>query len=75
MGEYKSKHEIFKQCSGNQMRDTFVSVDQGAAPETCVHSRRADGESIMEKAVMPDAVIFFALDLSGQKQRCSFTEI
>ena len=75
MREYKSSHEFFKQCSGNQMRDTFAAEERGAAPETCVHSRRADGESIMEKAVMPDAVIFFALDLSGQKQRCSFTEI
>ena len=75
MKEYEIIHEIFNKCSGNQMRDVFVTEEEVADPEAYVRSRHGDSEIIMEKTVMPDGVIIFDLNLSGQKQRYSFTEI
>ncbi len=75
MKEYEIIHEIFNKCSGNQMRDVFVTEEEVADPESYVRSRHGDKEIILEKTVMHDGVIIFDLNLSGQKQRYSFTEI
>ena len=75
MKEYEIIHEIFNKCSGNQMRDVFVTEEEVADPESYVRSRHGDKEINLEKTVMPDGTTIFDLNLSGQKQRYSFTEI
>ena len=75
MKEYEIIHEIFNKCSGNQMRDVFVTEGEVADPESYVRSRHGDKELLIERTDMPDGAIIFDLNLSGQKQRYSFTEI
>ena len=75
MKEYEIIHEIFNKCSGNQMRDVFVTEEEVADPEAYVRSRHGDKELILERTDMPDGCVVFDLNLSGQKQRYSFTEI
>ena len=75
MKEYEVIHEIFNKCSGNQMRDVYVSEEEVADLEAYVRARHGDKKIEIEKTVMPDGVVIFDLNLSGQKQRYSFTEI
>jgi len=75
MKEYEIVHEIFNLCSGNQMRDVFVEERELEDPESYVRSRHADKEIVLEKSVLPDGTVIIDLDLSGGRQRYSFSEI
>jgi len=75
MKEYEIVHEIFNQCSGNQMRDVFVEERELEDPEAYVRSRHPDKAMKLEKDVLPDGTVIIDLDLSGARQRYSFTEI
>ncbi len=75
MKEYEIVHEIFNQCSGNQMRDVFVEERELEDPEAYVRGRHGDKELKLEKDVLPDGTVIIDLDLSGARQRYSFTEI
>ncbi len=75
MKEYEIVHEIFNQCSGNQMRDVFVEEREVEDPEAYVRSRHADKELKLTKDQLPDGTVIIDLDLSGARQRYSFTEI
>jgi hypothetical protein len=75
MKEYEIVHEIFNQCSGNQMRDVFVEERELADPESYVRSRHPDKNMILTKDTLPDGTVIIDLDLSGGHQRYSFTEI
>ena len=75
MKEYEIVHEIFNLCSGNQMRDVFVEERELEGPENYVRSRHADKEIVLEKSILPDGTVIIDLDLSGGRQRYSFTEI
>lgn len=75
MKEYEIVHEIFNLCSGNQMRDVFVEERELEDPESYVRSRHADKEIVLEKSLLPDGTVIIDLDLSGGRQRYSFTEI
>ena len=75
MKEYEIVHEIFNLCSGNQMRDVFVEERELEDPENYVRSRHADKEIVLEKSILPDGTVIIDLDLSGGRQRYSFTEI
>ena len=44
-------------------------------PENYVRSRHADKEIVLEKSILPDGTVIIDLDLSGGRQRYSFTEI
>jgi len=75
MKEYEIVHEIFNLCSGNQMRDVFVEERELEDPESYVRSRHADKEIVLEKSLLPDGTVIIDLNLSGGRQRYSFTEI
>lgn len=75
MTEYEIVHEIFNQCSGNQMRDIFISEESVADPEQYVRSRHADASIALQKEVREDGTVIIDLDLSGLRQRYSFTPI
>ena len=76
MKEYELVHEIFNQCSGNQMRDvdfTEVSTDD---PRKYVENFLKSHKTveITEDALTPGTVIF-DVNADGLHERFSFTEI
>ena len=75
MKEYEIVHEIFNKCSGNQMRDVFVEERELEDPESYVRSRHPDKNMILTKDTLPDGTVIIDLDLSGGRQRYSFTVI
>ena len=75
MKEYEIVHEIFNKCSGNQMRDVFVEERELEDPEQFVRSRHADRELVLTKDTLPDGTVLIDLELSGSRQRYSFTEL
>ena len=75
MKEYEVVHEIFNSCSGNQMRDVLIEEVFLEDPESYVKSRHPDRELSCVKEIAADGSLIFHLDLSGQLQRYTFTEI
>ena len=71
---YEVIREIFNKCSGNQMRDVFVSTVDTDDPEGYVRDLLKGKEVVIDKAVLQDGTIEFDVDISGLKQRFSFTE-
>ena len=71
---YEVIREIFNKCSGNQMRDVFVSSIETDNPESYVKNLLKGKEVVIEKDVLRDGTIVFEVDIAGLKQRFSFTE-
>ncbi|MBR2755183.1 MAG: hypothetical protein IKI32_03950 [Lachnospiraceae bacterium] len=71
---YEVIREIFNKCSGNQMRDVFVSTVETDDPEGYVRNLLKGKEVVIDKDVLPDGTIEFDVDIAGLKQRFSFTE-
>ncbi|MBR3262550.1 MAG: hypothetical protein IKF93_05470 [Lachnospiraceae bacterium] len=71
---YEVIREIFNKCSGNQMRDVFVSTVETDDPEGYVRDLLKGKEVVIDKAVLQDGTIEFDVDIAGLKQRFSFTE-
>ncbi len=71
---YEVIREIFNKCSGNQMRDVFVSMVETDDPEGYVRDLLKGKEVVIDKDVLPDGTIEFDVDIAGLKQRFSFTE-
>lgn len=71
---YEVIREIFNKCSGNQMRDVFVSTVETDDPEGYVRNLLKGKEVMIEKDVLQDGSIQFDVDIAGLKQRFSFTE-
>lgn len=71
---YEVIREIFNKCSGNQMRDVFVSTVDTDDPEGYVRDLLKGKEVVIDKAVLQDGTIEFDVDIAGLKQRFSFTE-
>ena len=71
---YEVIREIFNKCSGNQMRDVFVSTVETDDPEGYVRDLLKGKEVVIDKAVLQDGTIKFDVDIAGLKQRFSFTE-
>lgn len=71
---YEVIREIFNKCSGNQMRDVFVSMVETDDPEGYVRDLLKGKEVVIDKAVLQDGTIEFDVDIAGLKQRFSFTE-
>ena len=76
MKDYELVHEIFNQCSGNQMRDVDIQEitieDPRAYVENFLKSHK--NVEITEDALTPGTVIF-DVNADGLNQRFSFTEI
>ena len=71
---YELIREIFNKCSGNQMRDVFVSTVETDDPEGYVRNMLKGKEVVIDKSVLQDGTIEFDVDIAGLKQRFSFTE-
>ena len=71
---YEMIREIFNKCSGNQMRDVFVSTVETDDPEGYVRKMLKGREVAIDRDVLKDGTIVFDVDVAGLKQRFSFTE-
>ncbi len=75
MKEYEVVHEIFNQCSGNQMRDVFIEEAQIADLEEYVKSRHKEGSASFEREDLADGTVMFHVNVAGLLQRYTFTEL
>lgn len=70
---YELIREIFNQCSGNQMRDVFVSSVETDDTEAYLRSVLVGTDIRIEAAPTRDGVIYDVVT-DGLHQRFSFTE-
>ena len=75
MKEYEVVHEIFNQCSNNQMRDIFIEEVMIADLEAYVTNKHPDKEVTFEKEVLENGTVIYHVNTSGILQRYTFTEI
>ena len=71
--KYEMIREIYNKCSGNQMRDVFISSVATDDPYSYV-SRLLEGKDVkLDKEELPDGTVVIDADVSGLKQRFTFT--
>ena len=70
---YEVIREIFNQCSGNQMRDVFVTTEEVSDPESYVRNMLVGNIEVFEVSRQGGDVIISVV-VDGLKQRFSFTE-
>ena len=70
---YELIREIFNKCSGNQMRDVFVSTVETDDPEAYLRSVLVGKDISIERSETRDGVIYDVVT-DGLPQRFSFTE-
>ena len=70
---YELIREIFNLCSGNQMRDVFVSTVETDDPEAYLRSVLVGTDISIEGRETRDGVIYDVVT-DGLRQRFSFTE-
>ena len=70
---YELIREIFNKCSGNQMRDVFVSTVETDDTEAYLRSQLVGTEISVEATQTRDGVIYDVVT-DGLPQRFSFTE-
>jgi hypothetical protein len=70
---YELIREIFNQCSGNQMRDVFVSTVETEDTEAYLMAQLVGTEISVERTPTRDGVIYDVVT-DGLHQRFSFTE-
>ena len=71
--KYEMIREIYNKCSGNQMRDVFISIVDTDDPYSYV-SRLLEGKDVkLEKEELQDGTVVIDADVSGLKQRFTFT--
>ncbi len=70
---YELLREIFNKCSGNQMRDVFVSSVETDDMEAYLRSLLVGTEISVEKTETRDGAIYDVVT-DGLHQRFSFTE-
>ena len=70
---YELIHEIFNKCSGNQMRDVFVSTVETDDTEAYLRSILVGTDISIERSETRDGVIYDVVT-DGLPQRFSFTE-
>ncbi len=75
MKEYEVVHEIFNECSGNQMRDVFMEEVMIEDLEAYIKNKHKDKGILLEKSELPDGTIIYDVNTAGILQRYSFTEI
>jgi len=70
---YELIREIFNKCSGNQMRDVFVSTVETDDTEAYLRSVLVGTDISIERTETRDGVIYDVVT-DGLPQRFSFTE-
>ena len=74
MKEYEIVHEIFNSCSGNQMRDVYITEELVDDPEAYLKRKFAgDPDFSYEINRQDDTCIIFDVLSSGLRQRFGFT--
>ena len=73
--EYELIREIFNQCSGNQMRDVFVSEIETEDPERYLRDLFPGKELEYDLTVTEDGSYIFDLVVDSLHQRYSFTPV
>jgi hypothetical protein len=71
--QYELVREIFNKCSGNQMRDVFVSEVESDNLDEYVKQYLVGGDIHFEKTISENGVIIFDLEIDGLKERLAFT--
>ena len=71
--QYEMIREIFNKCSGNQMRDVFISSPVIEDPEEYVRDMLKGKSVSLEKESLPDGTVVIDADVAGLKQRFTFS--
>ena len=71
--KYEMIREIFNQCSGNQMRDVFISDVNTEDPMAYVAEMLKGKEVTLEKEDLPGGGVIVDADIAGLRQRFTFT--
>ena len=71
--KYELIREIYNKCSGNQMRDVFISDPETDDPEVFVRNLLKGKSVMLEKEEIPDGTVIIDADVAGLKQRFTFT--
>lgn len=71
---YELIREIYNKCSGNQMRDVFVSEIETDDPEGYVRSFLVGNDVTVDMHRTGDGALLFDVSVDGIRQRFSFTE-
>ena len=75
MKEYEVVHEIFNQCSGNQMRDVCIEEAFIEDLETYVKSRHTEPSATFAREDLADGTVLYHVNIAGLLQRYTFTEL
>ena len=70
---YELIREIYNKCSGNQMRDVFISSPDTEDPEGYVRDLLKGKEVRIEKEELTDGTVVIDADVAGLKQRFTFS--
>ncbi|MBR6349997.1 MAG: hypothetical protein IKR67_05550 [Lachnospiraceae bacterium] len=69
---YELIREIYNKCSGNQMRDVFISNVETDDPYRYV-AKLLEGKDVkLDKEELSDGTVVIDADVSGLKQRFTF---
>ena len=71
---YELIREIFNKCSGNQMRDVFVSEVETDDPEEYVRRFLVGTDISVDRHRTDNGALLFDVVIDGIHQRFSFTE-
>lgn len=71
--KYELIREIYNKCSGNQMRDVFISNVETEDPFDYVKRQLAGKEVKLEEETLKDGTVVIDADVAGLKQRFTFS--
>lgn len=71
--KYELIREIYNKCSGNQMRDVFISNPDTDDPEEYVRDMLKGKLVNIEKEAFPDGTVIIDADVAGLQQRFTFS--
>ena len=71
--KYEMIREIYNKCSGNQMRDVFVSDLETEDPEEYVRDMLKGKEVTLGREDLSDGTVIIDADVAGLKQRFTFS--
>lgn len=75
MKQYEMIREIFNNCSGNEMRDVDIQTIDTDNIEDYVRLYIEDPKATVERIEAGGGTIIYNIEIAGQRQRFSFTEL
>jgi hypothetical protein len=75
MAKFEMIREIFNQCSGNQMRDVDFTTVETDRIEDYVQSYIDDPKATVERYESGNGVTIFEIEISGSRERFTFTAV